>query len=122
MKVFNYSNGTKGELLGNIRRAHGNSGNVLGEDETAIVVYSVNGFQLEATPYREWYDDDGAHFDPLNLPEKFKVAAVCYCLGKFNNGNGYDEWVWACTGTEKWILEQVAAGKADFKVWAEVNR
>ncbi len=118
MRVFNYSNGKKGELLGEVKRTFNNNGNIIGSDEKAIVVRSVGGMELNATPY---YENSKCEFSAVKWLEEFGVDAVCYCMGNYNNGNGYDEWVWACTGTQDWILEQVEGGNADSQLWSEVQ-
>lgn len=89
MKVFDYTGGKKGALLGDIARPSYHGG-CLRDD----VFYSNKDerFQFHFSAGRTFKGVD----TPIDVSE-FGVDAICFCIGEWTTGNtSGSEWVW-CT-------------------------
>lgn len=88
MKVFDYTGGEKGALLGDIARPSYHGG-CLRDD--AFYSNKDERFQFHFSAGRTFNGVD----TPINVAE-FGVDAICFCIGEWTTGSGGAEWVW-CT-------------------------
>ena len=106
MKVFNFTNGRKGEELANVKLA--------GQLGGWIQVHNGQRYKVELTRKPgggNWmwrtFADNG--FDDLK-PETFGVEAICFCIGELKAGQGDAEWEWTVLGTTEWNREACKSG------------
>ena len=118
MKIFDFTSGTNGEHLGDIKRA-----NSLGH---AIVMKGGQRFLIElAQPHGGPDDRWSWHIDATNFidgedahirPEDFGVGAICFCTGEFfhrayhGHPDAESHWAWSVIGTTEWNREACKAG------------
>jgi hypothetical protein len=103
MKIFNFSTGKKGELLGEwyggallgreIYQGTKRTGEI--RPDFKIDRYSLN--QLVALK------NNGPENHPLDIVAEFGVEAVCFCSGQIGESG---EWDWHYQATEAWIKAQ----------------
>lgn len=108
MKVFDFTSGSKGALLGEVPRVSATGGWLVTKGDK---VYKVD-FTAEGKPrtkganfqwtcsasYAERDDNDQRTGKTISIrPEDFGVAAVCFCRGQSN-----DTWDWFVIGTDDW--------------------
>lgn len=115
MKVFDFTNGTKGKLLANVKVTGYARGwlerSVSGKVYQITVTggYSVEGVQVEWTSgagYTEY--ETGA--DHPYKPEDFGVEAITYCTGQFSTGLDKGTWHWEVIGTQEWNRAALKSG------------
>lgn len=118
MKVFDFTNGTKGKHLGDIKRASSLGGwNVMKCGQ----LFRVELAQPHGGPDERWawhnsadYLVDGEFVDIR--PEDFGVGAICFCTGEWFHQwhRGHPEaeshWAWYVIGTTEWNREACKAG------------
>jgi hypothetical protein len=118
MKVFDFTSGSKGALLGEVPRVSATHGWLVVKDGK---VYKV-AFTAEGKPrtkganfqwatgasYAERDDNDQRTGQMIPIkPEDFGVQAVCFCRGKTND----DMWDWFVVGTDDWNRAACARGQ-----------
>lgn len=95
MKVFDYSDGCKGELVGNVKLAGGLHGHSTRKGDK---VYRI---ALAGAPSGwEWHSgaDHLIRGERTKItPEQFGCEAICFCVGEWNDG-----WKWVVLGTNDW--------------------
>lgn len=111
MKVFDFTNGTKGKLLATVNRVNSNGSSWVRKGDK---VYSI---ELVDAP-RGWGWHDGATVPKYTAngkwdgeeaitPEQFGVGAICFCWGQ----NRSDQvWKWVVLGTCEWNRAAVKSG------------
>jgi len=107
MKVFDYTNGTKGELLGNVKMANGSGGWFVVKDGQRYKVELTKAPRGLGNVY--WCTDVDNGFGDL-IPETFGVGAILICLGEWKAGIGDPEWEWRVVGTTEWNREACRSG------------
>jgi hypothetical protein len=111
MKVFDFTNGKKGELLGEVRRTAYQSGWLVRKGNKVFKV------ELANAP-RGWSWQSGAgrgfvgHPDHWELkPEDFGVSAICFSVGEWSG-----VWQWTVLGTEEWNRKACKCGILKYTV------
>lgn len=110
MQVFDFTNGQKGELLGNIKIANSKAGWLVTKNDKVYKVELAN-----AVPGWEWhsgatylrYENNEPVEDVQITPEMFGVEAICFCTGCWKIGTNDDgtrdeQWQWTVLGTTEW--------------------
>lgn len=115
MKVFDFTNGTKGELLGSIKVVGYCSG---------WFKKGVSGKVYRITLTEDFWGDDvevmwasgAGHTDhetgkqvEIN-PEDFGVDAVAFCTGQYTTGLEKGTWNWYVIGTKEWNRAALKSG------------
>ena len=96
MKIFDFTNGSKGKLLANIRRPNGYTGWFISDEEKAETIGRYS-FHCDA-----YYGTDDFAFQMESIPEKFGVEAICYCPHSYEQ-LGKTIWDWNYTATREWL-------------------
>lgn len=118
MKVFDFTNGKRGDHIGNVHCTGGGGWVVVKNGVKFKVELADNKFRAPVAG--KGFDEDRAGqswawtnqaFDKdekLITPDQFGVEAICFCLGRFNvfGQIGTDEeewsWEWFVIGTADW--------------------
>ena len=118
MKVFDFTNGKRGDHIGNVH-CTGGGGWVVVKNGVKFKVELADD-RFRAPVAGKGFDEDRAGqswawtnqaFDKdekLITPDQFGVEAICFCLGRFNvfGQIGTDEeewsWEWFVIGTADW--------------------
>jgi len=118
MKVFDFTNGKRGDHIGNVH-CTGGGGWVVVKNGVKFKVELTND-KFRAPVAGKGFDEDRAgqswawtnqafdKDDKLITPDQFGVEAICFCLGRFNvfGQIGTDEeewsWEWFVIGTADW--------------------
>ena len=126
MKVFDFTNGKRGDQVGNVHCA-GGGGWFVEKGGVKFKVELAND-RFRAPVAGKGFDEDRAGqswawtnqaFDKneeLITPDQFGVEAICFCLGRFNvfGQIGTDEeewsWEWFVIGTRDWNRKSCKAG------------
>lgn len=104
MKVFDYTNGRKGEQLGEVGRATYCEGHPFHNGK----FMTIGGKQA---PHTEWSMHTGAgRRDTPLTPEQFDVEAICFCTGQISSGMDSGTWCWHVVGTSTWIEQAIEKG------------
>lgn len=115
MKVFNFSNGTKGQLLAEVDRVTYNTcmqrvkDPVTGAENYLRV---KNERQLGPQTMLTVHEEAG-RFDTKYTPEMFGVEAILMCWGQEHSGYGFQEpgdWKWIAIGTPEWVVTALSNG------------
>lgn len=122
MKVFDFTDGVKGDLLGNISLVVATGGWNVEKAGSTYKVRLANPADVQApSDYASvkwtWHSDAahnvGGKETPIK-PEDFGVGAVCFCAGEFNvYGSGADAewcWEWNVIGTTAWNRDACKRG------------
>lgn len=125
MKIFDYTNGTKGKMLG----------------ETKVVSYEGSWFvEKNGVTYKitiakpenvtnaeenwEWHEDASFYSDGQLVeitPEQFGVGAICFCKGEvfYRWHAGHPEakshWEWTVIGTNDWNRDACKSGILNYE-------
>lgn len=95
MKIFDFSNGKKGDLLTSIRIPNGMQGFL---DDAGKRIPSVDRYEFCIS------GDDGINgdyvFNARTLKKDFSVSAICFCTGQVG-----DAWQWFYCATPEWLAE-----------------
>lgn len=125
MKVFNFTNGTKGELLADIKIANSLSGWRVTKDGAEFKVELANPKNVasiaggKAGINWEWHKSATTYAngkDTPITPEDFGVDAICFCCGElfvaWHEGHPEAEsvWEWAVIGTTDWNRSACKSG------------
>lgn len=105
MKVFNFTNGKKGNLLAEIPRPNWFGGWFVKKMDKTFKVELVNkikGWQWVNSCGKETHNNEGKI-----TPNQFNVEAICFCNGEFiigqdDNGQDIKQWDWNVLGTCDW--------------------
>ena len=126
MKVFDFTNGKRGDQVGNVH-CTGGGGWIVVKNGVKFKVELAND-RFRAPVAGKGFDEDRAGqswawtnqaFDKdekLITPDQFGVEAICFCLGRFNvfGQIGTDEeewsWEWFVIGTADWNRKSCKAG------------
>ena len=126
MKVFDFTDGVRGDHIGNVH-CTGGGGWIVDKGGVKFKV-SLTDDKFRAAVPGKGFDEDRAGeqwawtnqaFDKdeeLITPEQFGVEAICFCLGRFNvfGEIGTDEeqwsWEWFVIGTRDWNRKACKAG------------
>jgi hypothetical protein len=112
MKVFDFTNGVKGEQVGVIPRAN-STGGWLVEKNGQTYRVELNGDYGASNQKWTWHTDatyleNGSEIQ-IN-PTDFGVEAVCFCFGEFAVDRDNYEWWWSVVGTTEWNRNACKAG------------
>ena len=103
MKIFNYTNGKKGELLAEVSVAQELGSWIVKKGATfkvSLIKPVVSG--------EEWLWRNSANNGEAIKPENFGVDAICFCIGKidtlWHKGHPCHQsvWSWSVIGTPAW--------------------
>ena len=126
MKVFDFTNGKRGDQVGNVH-CTGGGGWIVVKNGVKFKVELAND-RFRAPVAGKGFDEDRAgqswawtnqafdKDDKLITPDQFGVEAICFCLGRFNvfGQIGTDEeewsWEWFVIGTADWNRKSCKAG------------
>ena len=125
MKVFNFTDGKKGDLLGDIKIAGSHGGWFVEKNGSSFKVELANPRNVapiaggKSGIKWEW------HLEATNIiekketpikPEDFGVDAICFCIGEFyvawhvGHPEVETEWNWTVIGTTDWNREACKSG------------
>lgn len=118
MKVFDFTNGTKGELLADIKRAQYTGGWLVSKDGSVFKV-ELSGSHGGPDDRWSWVSKAGHTVGGKDVdirPEDFGVEAVCFCTGEFfhlwhaGHPEAESHWCWHVVGTAEWNRSACKAG------------
>lgn len=123
MKIFDYTDGKKGALLGHASIPHAAHGWLVQKGDKVFKVELANPPSASDVDW-SWrsgalvksFSDDGKFEGEVELkPEDFGVEAICYCVGEIKMGTG-NYWEWSVHGTTEWNRAACKSGilKATF--------
>lgn len=124
MKVFDFTDGRKGRLLGQAPRAAALHGFLVRKGDK---IYRVE-LTSQGKHDGEWTWHSGAEYNGRDgngrctgeqfsiTPEQFGVEAICFCTGQWRTGEDAGKWVWSVVGTTDWNRDACKRGilKATF--------
>ena len=104
MKIFDFTNGVKGEFLGEVQlpssmgaTLSGSSCN--GSDWIHITISGCSFHNSAHIEMRDWSEK------PI-LPSDYDVQAICFCTGKTNKGSDFGStWDWNFLATPEWLTK-----------------
>ena len=102
MKIFNYTDGTKGEQIGNTKLMNSSAGWFVHKNGRVYQVELANAPEGWVwTSGATWlaYKDGEPTGDVPILPEQFGVPAICFSWGKTRHDG---LWNWYVVGTADW--------------------
>ncbi len=125
MKVFNFTDGVKGELLGDIKVSSAHSGGHVEKNGVNYKVELANPANVKPVSGgksgAEWtwhhaveHRVDGETKDIT--AEDFGVGAICFCTGEYyvawyaGHPEVQTEWWWTVVGTNDWNREACKSG------------
>lgn len=113
MKIFDFTNGKKGELLANIAYAHALDGWLARKGDRVFKVSLAKKAPRGST--WEWHSGAETKGGTRIRPETFGVEAICFCTGAARM-NAVEVWRWHVIGTDDWNREACKKGilKAEF--------
>lgn len=112
MKIFDFTNGVKGEQIGSVPRA----------DSTGSWFVEKNGqtYKVELAKNHnksneKWtWHNDATYLENGSShsikPTDFGVEAICFCFGEFTADHDSYEWWWCVLGTADWNRSACKAG------------
>lgn len=118
MKVFDFTNGTKGELLGNIKITEYAGGSLVEKDGNTFMVQLAGAHGGEDDRW-SWHKNAGHTVEGKRVdlrPEDFGVDAICFCTGEFfhqwhaGHPDAESHWAWDVVGTADWNREACKSG------------
>lgn len=118
MKVFNFSTGAKGALLGDLPRVAATGGwLVVKNDKVYKVAFTAEGKPRTKGANFEWCvnavyaerdeNERRTGRDIQIRPETFGVEAICFCRGQSRDGT----WDWFVIGTDAWNRQACLDGR-----------
>jgi hypothetical protein len=108
MKIFDFSEGKKGQLLGHAK--FGAFGSCRLEDGVLYEISSAHKFTESLTFHNSAHTlgvSSGKYKESEFSPKQLGVGAICTCIGK-DNTTGV--WIWEVVGTPEWSAEAVKKG------------
>jgi hypothetical protein len=117
MKIFDFTSGAKGKILGNAKTPHKFDGWLIKKKEDVFKV-QLNRAGLKSHSDQEWEWCSGARdINDIEInPEDFGVEAVCFCSGeRFHlwypgHPEAESHWDWHVIGTKGWNREACRNG------------
>tara|TARA_B100000886_G_scaffold303110_1_gene233583 strand:- start:21323 stop:21703 length:381 start_codon:yes stop_codon:yes gene_type:complete len=119
MKIFDFTNGTKGKSVGEFRFGF-SSGKRVTKNGKTFSVELVNPNNREFFDSKrgthtviktQWCMEAGNSEDKTINPEDFGCEAVIFCTGCFSTNHGKDEeWDWLVVGTTDWNRKALKQG------------
>ena len=122
MKVFDFTDGKKGKLLGETKQPERTGGWYVTKNDNTFKVRLANPRNVKpiagvnAGVKWEWRSDaTSSNGDDLK-PEDFGVAAICFCTGEYyvtwhkNHPKAESEWWWNVLGTTDWNRSACKSG------------
>jgi len=118
MKVFDFTNGTKGELLGNVKITDYAGGWFVEKDGSTFKV-KLSGAHGRKNERWSWHTNAGHTVKGKDVdidPKDFGVEAICFCTGEFfdqwheNNKDAHSHWNWDVIGTTDWNRSACKSG------------
>ncbi len=118
MKVFDFTNGTKGELLANIKLTD-YAGGWLIEKAGSTFKVQLAGAHGRKNDRWSWHSNAGHRVkgERINIdPKDFGVEAICFCTGEFfhqwhaGHPDAKSHWAWEVIGTTDWNRSACKSG------------
>ena len=103
MKIFNFTNGVKGELLGNVKLPD-SLGATLSDGDDYIHI-EISGCSYHNSAHIEYGEPCKDWSEKPILPSDYNVDAICFCTGKFEVGDNKYEWHWNFLATAEWLTK-----------------
>jgi|TARA_R110000851_G_scaffold326572_1_gene495400 hypothetical protein len=102
MKIFNFTNGVRGEQVGDCKLENSSEGWLVRKNDKVFRVELANspdgwGWST-GSAYLPWVDGEPAEQVSI-LPRDFGVEAICYCWGQTMHDK---VWNWRVVGTTEW--------------------
>ena len=125
MKVFDFTNGTKGDLLGDITIANSTGGSLVEKNGGTFKVKLANPQNVEpvaggkAGVKWSWVNAATSRGEPEDsavTAEDFGVGAICFCTGEYSvtwhhgHPEAETDWWWYVIGTADWNREACKSG------------
>ena len=117
MKVFNFTNGTKGELLAEIPLQNSSDGWLVEKNGKVYRVQLANSNYewTKSATHGVW--ENGKFTGEKEIrAEDFGVGAICFCWGKTSHDN---KWHWSVIGTPEWNREACRNGILTYELLNE---
>lgn len=115
MKVFDFSNGVKGQLLPEVGRMTFTGPCVYVHDPVTgkpQYLHVKNERQLGPNTSLMVHESAG-RLQTKYTPEMFGVEAILMCFGQEHTGYGFQEagdWKWVVVGTDEWVARAISNG------------
>ena len=125
MKVFDFTNGTKGDLLGDITIANSTGGWLVEKNGSTFKVELANPQNVDPVASGKAGAKWAWHKGATNIvegkehaikAEDFDVGAICFCTGEYytvwheGHPEAQTEWWWEVIGTTDWNREACKSG------------
>ena len=125
MKVFDFTNGTKGDLLGDIAIANSTGGSLVEKNGGTFKVELANPKNVDPVVSGKAGTKWAWHKGATNIvegkehaikAEDFGVGAICFCTGEYytvwheGHPEAQTEWEWHVIGTTDWNREACKSG------------
>ena len=103
MKIFDFTNGTKGEFLGEVQLPSSLGATLSGSscNGSDWIHITISGCDFHNSAHIEMPDWSET---PI-LPSDYNVQAICFCIGKFDNGLDKGKWDWNFLATPQWLTK-----------------
>jgi len=118
MKVFDFTNGTKGEFLAEAKVVQHTGGWLVQKNGSTFKV-KLTGSHGGPDDRWSWVSNAGHTINGENVnirPEDFGVEAVCFCIGEIfhqwhpGHPEAESHWCWHVIGTTEWNRNACKAG------------
>ena len=118
MKVFNFTDGTKGELLANINLPDYAGGSLVEKAGSTFKV-KLSGAHGGKDDRWTWHANAGHNLNGRDVhidPKDFGVEAICFCTGEFfhqwhaGHPDAESHWDWNVIGTADWNRSACKSG------------
>jgi hypothetical protein len=111
MKVFDFTSGSRGKHIGDVKCANSCGGWLVTKDGVTYKVSlanppggNANWAWHDGATHLVWKNDAPAGEAPIK-PEDFGVEAICFCTGEYHG-----VWEWVVLGTAAWNRAACANG------------
>jgi len=120
MKIFDFENGVKGELLGEVQLPSSIGATLSDGNDYVHITISGCSFHNSAK-----YELDGWDGEFSILPSNYNidgipVEAICFCSGKFDTGLDKGKWDWHFLATPEWLTRNGYPTKDGISLLKEV--
>ena len=118
MKVFDFTKGTKGKLLGQVKLTDYAGGSRVEKNGETFNV-TLSGSHGGADDRWEWHKKAGHTIKRQDVdldPKDFGVDAICFCTGEYfhqwhaGHPDAESHWCWQVLGTTEWNRSACKAG------------
>jgi hypothetical protein len=102
MQIFDFTDGVKGNLLGNCKLMNSSEGWLVRKDDRVYRVEMANmpeGWSWTGGATWLQWNEDGSNADVPILPSDYGVEAICFCWGQTRHDK---VWNWYVVGTTDW--------------------